>query len=122
MLYGNRNYKEGLAYYDTALSVLTDFKDKEGYSACLSSMGSAYYQLDETSKALKYLKEAYSLRKKQGNKTTITSTQVNLAKCYTRLGNFKKAKPMLDSALATSKSLGIKEHTKQAYFALSEYY
>lgn len=122
VLTDDQQIEQGLVYYDSALTLLSSYPEKEGYAACLSSMGSAYTQINQNEKALEYLKEAFTLRKKMGNQTFITTTQLNLGRCLFNLGSYKLAKQHLDSALTSALSLGIKEHIKQAYFFLSDYY
>lgn len=113
---------EGYTYYDSALVILRNFPEKEGYAAAISALGSSYTQDGMYNEALPLLQEAYEIRKQQGQAAYLVTTQLNLGKTYLSLGQLKKAKQMLDTVLNAALELRIKEHIKQAYGFLSDYY
>lgn len=122
VIFGGGNTDKGLVYFDSALTILKQYPEKEGLASALSSMGAAYNSLGQYQNALNHLKQAYQIRRKQGNETYITTTQLNLGNTHIQLNNYKLGKQMLDSALISAKKIGIKEHIKQAYHFLASYY
>jgi len=84
-------YNKALAYVDSSLSISTKINDKRSIGYSYNAKGEIYLAQNEIEKGLVNFKKAYHIRENLQDKNGIGITALNLANCYTKMKDYKKA-------------------------------
>ena len=86
-----KNYQSALEYYTKFynLSVKNNSNDLKSISVAKQNLGQVYYELGDTKKAIDFSLEAAALFKKLNDFSNLYTTYENIAKYYSKLGDFE---------------------------------
>ncbi|WP_338814211.1 tetratricopeptide repeat protein [Bernardetia sp. Wsw4-3y2] len=111
LLMDKGNYLDATQLLLEAREIAHEIKDKKALSSIANNIGHTYLQMYMYEKALPFFNEANRHRE---DKTTASIIPLNIAECYYRTGNTKKALLILDKntplALKTSLNMAIEYH------------
>jgi tetratricopeptide (TPR) repeat protein len=113
--------KSAKQYYEKALGLAEERKDKRMQGIALNNLGKLYFlELKEYDKGLVYLNRGLQVRQELGDKAEISKSLVVLANYHLALKNFKEARIASDEALKLGIEVGSLELQKFAYEAITE--
>ena len=120
--YNLKEYDKALEAYEQSLNIATEFDNQHGMATNLSSIGSVYNSLNQHGRALSFHVKALAIREKLPQKRDITISLLTVGYSHSKLEQYTLAKTNLLQGLNLAQELGIKEHLRDGYQYLSEYY
>ncbi|AFZ24599.1 hypothetical protein Cylst_2375 [Cylindrospermum stagnale PCC 7417] len=97
--YIQRDNQQALEYFNQALAIRRELKDRLGVPVLLQSIGNAYANLGEKQKALSSYNQALSLFQAEKQASTAATTLVSIGRVYFSLGETQKALDSYNQAL-----------------------
>jgi len=116
---GTGDRQQALAYYDRALRLMRETRNRTGEASTLRDIGVLYYNLDENARAFQYLDQALALQRPGATPGVLAATLFSLGEMHRYLANPARAKPLLTEALALAKQAGIKKTQADALGSLA---
>lgn len=117
----SRNFRASLPYLNQSLERFRELEDKEYIKQCLVNIGVCYMRLEQFDKALEIFKQIKNGYKglSPGYNTTL---MVNFAFCYYGLGEYSKAKDVINDFFAIPKDSVDERGYGFAYLKLGQIY
>ncbi len=100
------DYPKAIEFYQNALNIFAELKDKKGISACYHNIGVVYKLMGDYEKALEYYGQSLLLEKELGNTTGISISYYTMANIYVKQSNYTKALNFYNKALQLFQELG----------------
>ncbi len=117
-----QDYEQALIAYKKSALIKQALGHQAGLGIVYNNMGLCYSEQKDFKQAEYYLNQAYFIEQKIGNKVRITETQLDLANHYYLSKQYLKSIGIADTALITSKELGLKRNLSDLYHILSQNY
>ena len=119
--------RDKIDWHETGLEAARIMVQRGAEGAHLGNLGSAYFNLGETQKSIKYYDQALAISREIGNLQAESASLGNLGNAYSNLGETRKAIEYYDQALLISRGIGDRRgegsdlgNLGNAYFRLSE--
>ncbi len=109
------NYNEALQYYQIALKIRTESKDKKGIASVLNNIGIVQYNLGNYPEALKKHFEALKIREEIADLQAVAASYNNIALIYMKQLDFSAALKINTQALEIRKKLEDKRGVATSY-------
>ena len=123
LAYSNEGrYEEAMEYHRASLNLWKEIGNKRSVALCHNNIGMIYLKQDNPGEALQNFKSALKLGEEIGDKRIISIACTNIGKIHIGANRLTEAREYLVKALALSLDYGLKENTKDTYFALSQLY
>ncbi len=100
------DYKQAIIYYQKALTIAQEIKDKNAEARAFTGMGSAYYKLGDYIKAIEYTQKGLRINENARSTYSMTSDYLNLGNIYMKLPELDKALDYFNSALEIATKTG----------------
>lgn len=98
------DYPNAREYYDRALSLNREVKNKRGEALALTSLGEIHRALGELEKAREYYTEALTLTRSAGDRTVEADALSGLSRVSSDIGNLSAARAQIEAALEITES------------------
>ncbi len=98
--------KRAIGYYEQALEIHREVKDRQGEGATLNNLGLVYDALGKKPEALAYYEQALSILREVGDRRTEGTTLNNLGGVYNALGKKPEALAYYEQALGIRREVG----------------
>jgi tetratricopeptide (TPR) repeat protein len=98
--------QEALDYYEQALAISREGRDRSGEGTILNNLGSVYNALSKRQEALHYYEQALAISREMGDRSGEGTTLNNLGSVYNALGKKQEALHYYEQALAISREMG----------------
>ena len=112
--------EEALQSYQTSLSFNTEINSKQGKILCDYSIAHVYVHMGRTNEAHNMLQNALSKAKELGDKSIISSVEINLGWTLLKLKQFKQSKKHLVDGLLIAQNVKLPSQQAEANKFLSE--
>lgn len=113
-----KRYAEAEKYLGISLNLRIEANDKFLMGQSYNNFGTLYFEKGDYEKAVQFFNKGYLLRKNFGEKwSSVTESEINLAKTYLKLGKPQEAERLLQQAYAVAREKG---HVK--FKALTTFY
>jgi tRNA A-37 threonylcarbamoyl transferase component Bud32 len=117
-----KNYDSALEYYQKALEMAEELRDKRGIGYALGNIGSVHQELKEYKKALEYLYKSLLIVEEINDKNQMALTFIGIGFCHTQLREYDTALENLQQALKIGKEIKVKGLLKMSYESFSQLY
>jgi tetratricopeptide (TPR) repeat protein len=118
---------KAIEYYETALQMAKEAKNRQAEGAWLGNIGSAYFLLGNTSKAVEFYQQALDIDREVGNREGEGSGLTGLGNVCAELGDARKAIEFYAQALVIAREIGDRQgegvnlsNIASRYFELGE--
>ncbi len=93
------DYKQAITYYEKALDIAQEIKDKNAEARAFTGLGNAHYKLGDYIKAIEYTQKGLRINENARNNYAMTSDYLNLGNIYMKLPEIDKALDYFNRAL-----------------------
>ncbi len=100
------DYKQAITYYEKALDIAQEIKDKNAEARAFTGLGNAHYKLGNYIKAIEYTQKGLRINENAKNTYALTSDYLNLGNIYMKLPEIDKALDYFNSALNIATKTG----------------
>jgi len=114
------DYAKTVFYGEKAHELAGKLGIKQSEGSILCSLGSAYYSLGQTKKAIDHMERGIAIGRLIGNNNIICLGQTNLALIYTHERQYNLAIDVLMTALPLSLSMGTQHNSGLIYLSLGQ--
>lgn len=111
--------QKALGFYDRALRLMRETKNRGGEALTLRDIGVLYYNLDENDRAFQYMEQALALQRTMGKPATLATTLFSMGELYRYRGNVAKARMAFEEALALARGQADKKTQAEALSSLA---
>ena len=113
--YFKSNWKIAIKFYEKALAIYKEFKDKKGESTCYNNIGAIYDDLGDYDKALDYYNRSLEISKAIGDRKGESTCYNNIGLIYDNLGEYAKALDYYNRSLEIRKAIGDRKGESRCY-------
>lgn len=113
-------YDSALVFFNRALTIKEGLEGIQNVGNVLNNIGSVYHKLKQDSLSNYYYNKAISKSSQERDLKTLAQATQNLGNYFVRQGEFTKALPLLDSALAIIGTNAYPKLKSEIYNSLSE--
>ncbi|NPA68742.1 MAG: tetratricopeptide repeat protein [Chlorobi bacterium] len=117
-----KNYEKALSYYRKSLQISEKYNYREGIIDCSNNIGIIETELNRTDTALSYFNNILNYLKNNKDPLTEAQTYDNMADCYIKLKDYKKAELYLAKAMIITRKHDIKQGEIYISLGLAELY
>jgi tetratricopeptide (TPR) repeat protein len=103
------NYLQTIKYYDQALGIFKELKDKKGMSVCYHNFGMAHYYLGDFDKAAINYKSAILYAEEANAQRRLSISLVGLGTLYSKQGEYDKGVESFAKAIQIDEKIGNKK-------------
>lgn len=104
-----RQYEEGLANLQAALTIYREVGEREGEASVLGDIAISYDSLGLHEEAVEYQQRSLEIRREIGDSRGEAKSLVNLGVTYTKLRRYLEATDWLEQALSLSRALSYRD-------------
>ncbi len=117
-----KDYEKALIYYEKALPMAIQVKDKKQNSIIYTNMGVAYSHLAQPTKALYYYSQSMKLKKETKDKIGQSILWGDIGEFYSRGKRYDSAVICFETSIGLAKNIGRKVTVKNSLLNLAEVY
>jgi len=117
-----KNYQKSLAYYKKSKQISEKYNNEQGIINCNNNIGIVESKLNRIDTALMYFNKTLEYLKENNDPITKAQTYDNMADCYLKQQNYKKAELYLAKAMIITEKYDIKQGKIYIMFGLADLY